>query len=271
MRRVEWLLMLLVVAVALPGCKRLSFIKPNPDHRGYTQVAPDYNVRPDRASQASAAVAGHLQAAERALQAGQLEEADRQARAALRGDARSDAAHTLIAMVADRRGQNRVAGEHYARALRLAPTSGINLNNQAVWLCANGRATESLPLFQQALADPGYPTPLAALANSGSCALKAGELVRAESELRQVLQADPVSPVALQSMAELSLGRGQAFEARGFIQRHLDAAGDSVESLNLAVRIEQALGDSAAAERYRIRLEQHSTRPQNAVGGGSQR
>ena len=146
MRRADWLLIAVAVAMLLPGCKRLTFIKPNPDHRGYTQVAPDYNVRPDRDGQARAAVARQIGEAERALQAGNLDQAEAGARAALRGDPRSSAAHTLLAMVADSRGQSRQAGEHYERALALAPNQGVALNNRAVWLCGNGQPAASLPL-----------------------------------------------------------------------------------------------------------------------------
>ena len=46
------------------------------------------------------------------------------------------------------------AGEHYRRAAELAPTRGAVLNNYGAWICAQGRAVESLAWFDRALAAP---------------------------------------------------------------------------------------------------------------------
>lgn len=271
MPRLEWLLAVLLLALALPGCKRLTFIKPDPSHRGYTQVAPDYNIRPDRHAAARNAAAAQLADAERALQAGNLDHAQNQAREALRRDPRSDAAHTLLALIAEGRGQSRQAGEHYARALALAPNRGVTLNNRAVWLCNNGQPGQALPLFQQALADPTYPTPLLALANSGSCALAAGDARLAETQLRQVLGVDPANAVALEAMATLSVQAGRAMDARAFIQRRLDSGPATPKTLALASQIESILGDNSAATRYRDALKRQFPQSLEAADGGRQR
>lgn len=250
MRRADWLLPLLAVLLLLPGCKRLTFVKPDPSHRGYVQVAPDYTFRAEPGSAKRNRGVILLRQSEQALQGGQLDEAERLAREAVRLDAGSAAAHTMLGVVADRRGQAALAGDHYARALALAPNQGVALNNRAVWLCGNGHPAESLPLFQRAIADPAYPTPATALANAGNCAQAAGQPAPAEQYLRQALQLQPGNPLALQTMAGLSLQQGRALEARGFIQRRLELPPASAEALTLAARIESTLGDNAASRRY---------------------
>src|SRR3546814_6712665 len=76
---------------------------------------------------------------------------------------------------------NERAGGYYARAAELAPEQGTALNNYGAWLCGNGRAAESLAWIDRALADPIYRQRASALANAGSCALKAGQTAHVRS------------------------------------------------------------------------------------------
>ena len=128
------------------------------------------------------------------------------------------------------------------------------LNNYGAWLCSNGRPDESLALFDRALADQTYPTPAAALANSGSCALDAGQGARAARDLSQALALDPTNAVALAAMAQSEFTAGHYLEARAFSERRLAVAPASVKVLQLASQIEQKLGDTAAAARYVQRI-----------------
>lgn len=254
MRLRNALAVVVLATVAAAGCSRLSFIKPNLKRHNYTQIAPDYTVREDpRASQQMAAM-DRVALAEQRLRAGQIDEAETEARAALKADPRSADAHTMLALLAEQRGQAAQAGGLYAKAVELAPTRGGVLNNYGTWLCRNGRAIESLTLFDRALADPGYDTPAAALANAGSCALSAGQGVRADRDLRHALQIDPASPVALAALADSEYRAGHYFKARAFSERRLAAAPATPQVLQLASQIEQKLGDMAAAARYVQRM-----------------
>ncbi len=134
------------------------------------------------------------------------------------------------------------------------PTDGVHLNNYGAWLCGNGQPAESLAWFDRALADAGYPDRADALANAGRCALRAGQLPMAETRLRAALQLAPAHLVALASMAELAYGAGRDMEARAFSERRLAAAPPDRDALLLAARIEDRLGDAAAAAGYRQRL-----------------
>ena len=248
--QVAWLVPALLLA--LGGCSRLTFVRPDMSRGEYTQTAPVVKVDDGNRG---AALAGRdrLLLAQHRLRAGQLDEARTHATAVLKLDPRSADAHTVLALVAGRTGQASVAGGHFARAAELAP-QGATLNNYGTWLCANGRAAESLAWFDRALADPAYRERAGALANAGDCAVRAGQDARADRDLRAALALDPDSVVALGAMAELALRRGNAFEARAFSQRRLAAGPADARALQLASQIEEKLGDRAAAERYTRRL-----------------
>lgn len=261
---------MLLAALLLAGCSRLSFVKPSTERGDYTRVAPEYDLREDPRERGRVLAQEQVAAASESLRAGRLEDAERQATAALAGDPSSAEAHTVLALVAGQRGQDREAGAHYAKAAGLAPARGIALNNYGTWLCSNGRAAESLELFKRALADPSYATPAVALANAGSCAMKAGQVQFAERALRAALQEDPANPVALAGLARISYDGGDYLQARAFSERRLAAAPATAEVLQLASQIEQKLGDMAASARYVQRMGSEFPHAQTPRGGESQ-
>lgn len=244
---------ILATLVAVAGCSRLTFVKPKFKH-DYRRTAPEYTVRDDPAGAQRMLAIDRVSLAEQHLGAGQLDEAETDVRKALKADPRSANAYSLLGMIEQQRGHESQAGAHYAKAVALAPTSGALLNNYGAWLCSSGQAAASLPMFDRALADPTYPTPAAALANAGSCALRAGQTDRARSNLTQALGLDPANPVGLAAMAESEYRAGRYLEARAFSERRLAVAPPSVQVLQLASQIEQKLGDTAAATRYVQRI-----------------
>jgi type IV pilus assembly protein PilF len=258
----------LATLVLLSACGRPDFIRPSAARGDSTQVAPDYTIRPDRDAAATLRARAALREGATALREDRLDDAARAAREAIRGDAGSDA-HTLLALVLERRGEADAAGREYARALALAPDSGAELNNMGAWLCRNGRAAEAMAHFDRALADRRYATPSSALANAGACAVEAGQPARAERDLRAALAIDPRDPVALEALARHLHAQGNAFEARAFSQRRLEAAPPTAAALQLASQIETALGDTAAAERYLQRLRADGPQGQPVLHGDS--
>lgn len=257
---------MLGLAALLAGCNRLDFVKTDPRRRDFDRTAPEVEIR--RQAPDSTAL---VQRGQQSLLAGELEAAQDSARKAARIDPRSAPAQTLLALVADRRGQTAKAGEYYRRALDLAPNTGVMLNNYAAWLCAAGRTAEALPLFERAANAPGYPTPAAALANAGVCAGRAGMADRSEQLLRQALALDPVNVLALDAMAEREFGAGRYFEARAFSERRLAAARADRQALQLASQIEQKLGDNVAAAKYVQRIKVEFPDAANSVSGDGNR
>lgn len=256
MRAPELALLLGMASLALAGCSRLTFVKPDGKRRGYEQVTPDHQVRETPEAKRRAQARDQLALAGEYLRRGEDARAEEAARALLRLDSASADAHTLLAVIAERAGRAEQAGGHYRRAVDLAPGAGAALNNYGAWLCANGHEAESLLWFDRALEDPLYATPALALANAGDCALRTGQYERAERDLRDALAREPDNARALASMAENEFRNGRYFEARAFAQRRLAAAPADPIVLQLAVRIEQMLGDKAAASQYMQQLRE---------------
>lgn len=257
MRR-ELLVVAVAVALLAAACsrlERLSIIRPTAARGDYTQVAPTYEVS-DKGGKGASMAAGQLVAnATQLYHAGRLDQAEQQVRQALKADPKSGDAHTVLAAIATARGDSAMAGQHYQQAVAIAPGTGAYTNNYGTWLCANGRAAESLGWFDQALADPKYPTPVAALVNAGACAHGIGQLDRAEASWRQALALQPDNLPALSGMAVLQFARARYLDARAFAERWLALAPADAEGLQLAARIEEKLGDNVAAQRYLSRLQ----------------
>jgi len=244
--------MVLLLVSLLVGCaamsRKFTFMRPDLTHREFTRTAPEYTFKADRRTTSSAHE--RLMLAGQRLQAGQLDEAEKQARAALKAQPDSVDANTILAAVADQRGQAGQAGGYFAKAAELAPNRGEVLNNYGVWLCGNGRALESLSWFDRALSDPAYAGAANARVNAGACAADAGQLQRAERDLRMALAQQPENSLALAAMARAKYAMGQYLEARAFSERRLAAAPATAEVLRLASQIEHKLGDNQAAARY---------------------
>nr|WP_329761015.1 type IV pilus biogenesis/stability protein PilW [Stenotrophomonas geniculata] len=247
-----WLVLLAgVLAVAVGGCKS------QPKARLGPSEAPVYSVRDPDNVRRQVRLQDLLALAARDMQVGNLDAAERKAREALKLAPESPDALVLMAGIDERRGRTQQAGESFRRAAERTPQRGDVLNNYGAWLCQQGRPAESLAWFDRALQAPGYATPAEAQANAGGCALDAGQLERAERDLRAALSTLPGNPVALEAMAQLSFRQGRYMEARAFAERRIAAAPATRSVLQLASQIEARLGDRAASDRYiqRIRKE----------------
>lgn len=251
------LLVSLAVLAGIAGCSRVSFVRPDVDRKGFERTAPEVHVRTDDRKSGSTQARRLIAQGGQLIAAGDLAGAQDAAQKAARMAPESAQAHTLLALVLDRRGDTANAGKHYLRAAELAPTQGGVLNNYGTWLCGQNRQLESLDWFGRALEDRAYASPAVALANAGACAHRAGEDQRAEKYLDAAIQLDPANPVALGVMAEREFRAGDAFRARAFSQRRLAAAPADAAALLLASQIEEKLGDKRAAARYvqQLRLE----------------
>jgi type IV pilus assembly protein PilF len=265
------LAVLAVLGLGLGACNRLTFIKPNMERKDFTQTAVDYDIGDRRkGSEGAAAARGRAQAAPRYLMTGERDKAASELRQALKFDAKSVEARSLLGLMAEQDGRSAEAGEHYRKAAQYAPDRGPVLNNYGVWLCANQRGAEAMPYFDRALEDPRYAATAVALANSGACADQIGQGERADRDLRLALELDPNNAMALGALAKRQLRLGKAFEARAFSERRLAVEPITAEALMIASQIEQKLGDTAAAARYvqRMRAEFPDTQGSGLGDGG---
>ena len=162
-------------------------------------------------------------------------------------------AHAALGVVFERLEDPVGAERHYRRAVELDGSDPDNLNALAVFICSRKHEPrEALKLFDRAISIPlsvsAANRPML-YTNAGTCA-KSVDLARSETYLRGALAEAPQFPDALFQLAEVSLERGNALQARGFLERYLARVKATSAALWLGVRIEQALGDNSAATRY---------------------
>jgi type IV pilus assembly protein PilF len=167
-------------------------------------------------------------------------------------------AHAALGVVFERLEDPAGAERHYRRAAELAPQNPDNLNALAVFICQRKREPrEALKIFDRALTIPlsvSAANRAMLNTNAGTCA-KSIDLLLAERYLRAALTENPNYGDALFQLAEVTLEGGTAMQARAFIERYLDIAPPSPAGLWLAVRIERALNDTAAAKRHADALQ----------------
>lgn len=197
----------------------------------------------------------NLSLAQNYLASDRLEFAMDRANRALRSDPASADVQVVLGMIREKLKDGPRAGEHYARAAKLAPDSGHVLNVYAIWLCQEGNAAGADELFARAVKDPFYKTKELAYFNAAKCAQQVGQADKAAQYLRQGIELAPTNPALLVSMAELQLQRGDFMSARAFYQRREALGSPTADLIELGARIEDAAGDRAAATRYRQRLQ----------------
>ncbi len=189
------------------------------------------------------------------LEQGKLAQARTKLERALRAAPRWSRTQWAWALLQERLGELDEAERHYRKAVRYDPQDARAWNNFGVFLCRNGQVDEGLAAFEKAADNPLYRTPERALVNAGLCALKAGREVKAEEYLRRALEHDPHDVTALYHMARLTYDQKRYLTARAYQQRLTDALGrPDPKALWLCARIEQALANYDEARRCARRL-----------------
>jgi len=155
-------------------------------------------------------------------------------------------AHSMAALIYMDLGETKLAEEHFARAIRLAPQDPDLSNNYGWFLCQNGRAEQSIPYFETAFRNKAYQSPARALTNAGVCSLKLKNAAAADKYLNDAFRIDPSNPVTSIGLARLNYERGDDRSARFYINRVTASEAISAEALWLAIKIERRLGDRAA-------------------------
>lgn len=189
------------------------------------------------------------------LRRGNLAQAKERLDRSLQQNPRNAMAQVASGLLYDRLGERSRADNHFSRALSLAPDDPDVQNNYAAYLCRTGRFERGEKLALQAAGNPLYRTPEVALMNAGNCARGLGNIENAQSSLRRALAIRPDFSEALFQLAELSHEQADYLSARGFLERYQQAAGVDPAMLWLGVRIERALGNEEAVQRYAQRLK----------------
>ncbi|HEX7338702.1 MAG TPA: type IV pilus biogenesis/stability protein PilW [Rhodanobacteraceae bacterium] len=163
-------------------------------------------------------------------------------------------AHTVLGALYSRIGNRAKAEYNYRRAVEIKPKSGDTNNNFGQFLCSEGKATEAMPYFSKALADPFYKTPAVALTNAGVCEMSVNENQQAETYFNKALKINPTYADALYHMALAMYRQGDAFHASAFMQRYHDLGHPDAAALKLGYDIAKRLGDAEGAQAYARQL-----------------
>lgn len=190
------------------------------------------------------------------LQRNQLNFAQEKAEQALQANPESSPANNMMALLQWRLKQYDEAEKYFRRAVRLQPSNSSALNNYGAFLCDRGKIDRSLQYFDRAAGNPLYKKPSQALTNAGRCLIKKPDAKKAEIYFRRALRFNRNESEALLQLAKLSYQSGRLLTARGFMQRYSNSGKKTAESLYLALRIENAMGNKRAAINYARQLQQ---------------
>jgi type IV pilus assembly protein PilF len=169
-------------------------------------------------------------------------------------DPKNAEAHNVLAILYERLGEDKLAGESYARAIKLQPQDPYIRNAQGSFFCKQGLYEEAEMEFERALSNPLYPTPWVAMTNAGLCAERNGDKEKAENYYRRALTANDSYFQALIQMGKLSFEQDNPLSARAYLERYNAVAEPTAASLWLGVQVERKLGDRLRAREYRTRL-----------------
>jgi type IV pilus assembly protein PilF len=122
-------------------------------------------------------------------------------------------------------------------------------------LCASGKTEQGEQQFLQVVRNKLFAMPEIAYTGAGICARARNDLPLAESYFHQALDANPYAAGTLLELASLSFEQKKFLDARQYLQRYHQRVGYSPGSLDLAIKIEEALGDTRERDKYSRLLE----------------
>ncbi len=197
----------------------------------------------------------HTQLAAGYFELGSLSVALEEARIATAADPNYAPAHNVMGLVHMAMRERDQAQASFERALRVDAKDPDSNHNYGWFLCQTGRERESIRFFQNAIANPLYPTPAKSHATAADCLTKVGELQRAGEHVNAAMALFPLYAPALVSAARLELARGDLATARELILRYNRTAAPSADALFVAIQVEQRRGDRVSEASYASQLQ----------------
>lgn len=207
------------------------------------------DVDPTKAAEANATLGV------RYMQQGNYEVAMNKLEKALKFDNSYAPAHHYIAELYRRLDRMDKADEHFRDALYYSDNDSSLYNNYGAFLCSQGRHEDGEKQFLKVLTNPTYRQRAQVFENLGLCVEQIPSLERAEEYLRSALRSNPRLPKSLLAMSRLSFAKGNYLSTRAYLQRYLEVARHTPESLWLGIRAERLLGDKNAVSSYGLLLK----------------
>lgn len=241
----RWLLaacLLLVAVTSLPGCAS-----------GSPASGQDIVTDSDEPATRKRART-RLQLASGYFEQGQTTVALDEVKQALTIDPDFPDAYNLRGLIYLRLNDMRLADESFRRALAISPKDAEVLHNYGWLQCQQGKYTESVQTFTQALANPTYGDRAKTWLAKGVCQIKAGRPLDAEDSLRHSYELDAGNPVTGYNLALVLYQRGDAARAQFYIRRINNSDLANAETLWLGIKVEQRLGNRVARDQLVTQL-----------------
>lgn len=175
-------------------------------------------------------------------------------------------AHNLRGLIYAGMNEFDLAEDSFRRALALNARDPDTLHNYGWYLCQRNRHPEAVAMFQRALAVPQYPDRARTLLAEGVCDARSGDLAGAEYTLLKAYEIDPANPATAANLADVLYRRGEYERARFYVKR-VNAVDQmaNAETLWLAVRIENKLGNRKDSDEYGKKLKERFPRSREAA------
>jgi type IV pilus assembly protein PilF len=216
--------------------------------------APD-RINPSEESDAKKRARARLELASAYYSRGEMTTALDQVKVALAADPLYGEAYNLRGLIYASLGDQALAEESFKRALQLNARDADAMHNYAWTLCQQKRYSESIAMFNQALAVPQYRGIARTLLAQGVCQAYAGQLAESDASLSRAYELDPSSPFTATNLAEVTYRRGEYERARFYIRRvNSQPTVANAQTLWLAARIETKLGNKQGATEFGMQL-----------------
>ncbi len=174
-------------------------------------------------------------------------------------------ANNVMGLYQWRIGQYKEADKYFRRAIDSAPENPESLNNYAVFLCEQGKVKNAVKYFDRAVQVPVYPAKVQAYINAGRCLGDDKQFSIAEKYYEHALKLNPYSPEALKQMAKITARSGRLLSARKFITSYFFKGSKTAETVYLAMRIEETIGNKKMASQYARTLKKSFPNSQEAI------
>jgi len=209
----------------------------------------------------------HTELAAEYFNRGQLDIALEEVAEALKAKSDYAPAYNVLGLVNMALNENNKALDNFEQAVRMAPKNSEIQNNYGWFLCQHfpQRMDEAINYFMIAAKDPLYSTPEMSLTNAGSCEIKRQKYDEALLFFQKALSIQANYVPALIGLVDVDFQRGNLINAKSRIAQLLQNSASTPESLLLAIRIEQAMGDLMAADSYIFQLQKHFPDSKEAI------
>lgn len=163
-------------------------------------------------------------------------------------------AYNLRGLIYMRLNDMRLAEESFRRALTISPNDANVLHNYGWMQCQQGKYTEAIQTYTQALANPTYGGRAKTWLTKGLCQMQARQFNDAEFSLNKSYELDAGNPVTGYNLAQLLYQRGDAARAQFYIRRINNSELANAETLWLGIKVEQRIGNRVARDQLVTQL-----------------